>query len=83
MIVFTHIVEDPSGMHAQRVTRVCAAAHAWKSSITVSYGGSSASAFNLVELLALAVPSGGQIEVRIEGEDEGSCAQAMKEVFAF
>lgn len=83
MIVFSHIVEDPSGMHARRVTQICAAARSWKSSVTVSYDGSSASALNLVELLALSVPPGGQIEVRIEGEDEDPCAQAMKEVFAF
>lgn len=83
MIEFSHVIDDAEGLHARPVARVCAAAGAWESAVTVTCRGVSASASDLMALMGLCARKGDKLEIRVEGPDEEPCASALREVFSF
>ncbi len=82
-VEFSHVIADSQGLHARPVTQICATVRRWESEVTVSYGGTSISAADLMGLMGLCARRGGELAVRVEGPDEDACAAALREVFAF
>lgn len=83
MVEFSHVISDPEGLHARPVAQVCVAASAWESTVSVSCGDACASARDLMGLMGLCACKGDELVVRVEGEDEDDCAEALREVFCF
>lgn len=83
MVEFSHVIRDAQGLHARPVAQICAAASAWGSAVTVSCADASVSARDLMGLMDLCARKGDELVVRVEGEDEDDCAEALREVFCF
>lgn len=83
MVLFTHIVEDPEGMHARPVARIAAEARQWISTSTVSCGTARTEATDLMGLMAMDVARGDELTITVEGPDEEAAAMALQRVFTF
>lgn len=82
MVKFSHVIQDPCGLHARPVTLICACVRGYESSVRISCGAASASATDLMELMGLMARKGDELEVKVEGADEDTCAAALRETLA-
>jgi phosphocarrier protein HPr len=83
MVEFSYVILDKQGLHARPVAMICSEAHQWGSDIVITCRGAEASATDLMGLMALDGRKGDELVVRISGEDEAACAEAMRSVFTF
>ena len=82
MVRFSHVIQDPGGLHARPVTLICACARGYESSVSILCGAARASATDLMELMGLMARKGDVLEVEVEGPDEDACASALRETLA-
>jgi phosphocarrier protein HPr len=80
MIEFTHKIDDKEGLHARPVSKVVEHAKKFDSGITLAVGERSASASELMDVLALDACYGETLTVRVAGPDEKKAAKDMKKV---
>ena len=80
MKTIVHAISDPEGLHARNAAALASEAMRWGSAVTVSSGPSTCSAADLMGLMALDVPAGDEVTVRIDGPDEDAAAEAIGEV---
>lgn len=80
MIKIEHQVTDPLGFHIQLAVLLAGEAQRWRSRVTFRHGQSSVNAADLMALLSLGVPSGSSIEICVEGPDEATAAEAIRDL---
>lgn len=78
MIKIERQVTDPLGFHIQLAVLLAGEAQRWRSRVTFRHGRSAVDAADLMALLSLGVPSGSSIEICVEGPDEATAAEAIR-----
>ena len=73
----TYVVSNPRGIHARPCALLAQCCTNFKSSVTVSANEETASAQNILELLALHAAKGDILNIQIEGEDEEQALSTM------
>ena len=73
----TATVVDREGLHARPCTRIARAAQKFKCDATIGYGGATADARSILQLLGLAVPGGATVEIVAVGNDAAACVDAV------
>ena len=77
---FTYVVSNPRGVHARPCALLAQCCTNFKSMVTVSTDEKTASARNVLELMALGAVKGDVLTFQIEGEDEEKTLEAIQEV---
>ena len=80
MQTIDHVITDKQGVHARPVARICAAATPFESTIELEACGRTASAKDLMQVMAASYMYGEKLHVTIEGADEEAAAQALRPV---
>lgn len=78
MIKIERQVTDPLGFHIQLAVLLAGEAQRRRSRVTFRHGQASVDAADLMALLGLGVPSGSRIEIDVEGPDEATAAEAIR-----
>ena len=80
MVSFHHTIASAQGLHARPVAVICRFALDHASKIELSCRGEVADASDMIGLMGLNAVMGDDLEVRVEGPDEGETAQALRDV---
>jgi phosphotransferase system HPr (HPr) family protein len=72
------LIENKCGLHLRAVAQLVRVANTFDCSIAVKNRGRTASAKSLLNLLALAVPKGGELEIEAEGKDADQAIYAIQ-----
>ncbi|HXL73304.1 MAG TPA: HPr family phosphocarrier protein [bacterium] len=72
------LIENKSGLHLRAVAQLVRVANTYDCSILVKNKGRVASAKSLLNLLAMAVPQGGELEIEAEGKDAVQAIEAIQ-----
>ena len=72
------LIENKCGLHLRAVAQLVRVANAYDCSIAVKNKGRVASAKSLLNLLALAVPKGAELEIEAEGNDAAQAIRAIQ-----
>ena len=75
-----YVVSNPNGVHARPCALLAQCCTNFRSQITVSVEEETASAQNVLELMALHAKKGDTLEIRIEGTDEEQAYEAVLQV---
>lgn len=75
-----YVVSNPNGVHARPCALLAQCCTNFKSQITVRVEEETASAQNVLELMALHAKKGDTLEIRIEGADEDQAFEAVTQV---
>lgn len=78
MKTITHVLKDPSGLHARIASTITTEANRWKSNVTIVTRGVRSNATDMMGLMLLDVREGERIEIVVEGEDEDRAAKAFE-----
>lgn len=78
---FDYVIRDEIGLHARPAGLLVQEARKYKSRITLSANGKTVEATRLMALMGMCVKCGTSVSVEIIGEDENSCAAALKAFF--
>lgn len=78
---FTYEVKDELGIHARPAGILVKEAKNYKSVITIDNGTKKAEATKLMAVMSMGVKCGQTVTVTIEGEDEESAFEGMKNFF--
>ena len=81
MKTFTHVIQDPMGLHARPAGMLAKAATAYPCSITVTSSAGTADAKRLMSIMRLAVKAGMEVTVSCEGEQEEEAAAGLEAFF--
>lgn len=77
---FTHIIGDPLGIHARPAGRLAMMAKEYpETEISISKGGESARATQVIRLMALGIRQGDQVTVTVSGPDEERAAEKIRQ----
>ncbi len=74
---FTYEIKDPNGIHARPAGEVIKLIKGFASTVTVFKGDKSADMSKLFKLMGLGIKQGASITVKVEGEDEDACTDAL------
>ena len=74
----TVLIENKCGLHLRAVAQLVRVANNFECSIAVKNRGRVASAKSLLNILALAVPKGGELEIEAEGKDADKAINAIR-----
>ena len=64
------VIKNATGLHLKPAARFCEEALKYKSTITFTFGGTTANAKSVLSVLGACVKSGDEIEIVCNGEDE-------------
>ncbi len=78
---FTYVIQDALGIHARPAGLLVKKASEFQSKVTIQKGGRSADARRLFALMGLDVKQGDTLKVLIDGSDEETASQALKNFF--
>ena len=78
MQTFTHIIEDPLGLHARPAAMLVKAVSNYRSAITVTTTAGTADARRLMALMRLGAKKGTVLTITVEGSDEQTTAADLK-----
>lgn len=76
---FKYTITDELGIHARPAGLLVKAASGFQSEITLEKEGRSASAKKLFAIMSLGARKGSVIQVTVEGPDEDTAAEAVKQ----
>ena len=79
---FTHVIQDPMGMHARPAGMMVKAVAGYTSKITITAPTGSADAKRLMALMRLAAKQGMELTVTVEGADEEKAAAELQAFMA-
>jgi len=82
MITFTHVIQDPMGLHARPAGMLAKAAMAYPCAVTVTTPAGTADAKRLMSIMRLAAKAGMELTVTCDGDREDEAAQALKTFLA-
>ena len=81
MKAFEYTITDPMGIHARPAGMLAKTAKAFPATeITLSKGGSSAKATQMIRLMSLGIQAGDQITVSVQGGDEDAALNAVSQL---
>ncbi len=70
-------IENPHGMHARPAARIGQVAKRFDAKVTLTFGGKSASATSVTDIMSLELEKGSVITIRAEGRDAERAASAL------
>lgn len=73
-------IRNRLGLHARAAARFVQTANRFRSRVLLSRDGRSVDGKSILGILLLAGSQGTRLEVSVDGEDEGACAQALTEL---
>lgn len=76
---FSYVLTDENGIHARPAGMLVKEAVKFQSTIKVSKGEKSADVKRLFALMGLAAKKGDKLDFKVEGDDEDSASQTLKE----
>ena len=76
---FNYVIKDEVGIHARPASELVKEAKKYSSTITIAKGDKSAVATKLMAVMSLGVKCGEEITVTVEGEDEDTAVEKMKD----
>ncbi|WP_085991485.1 phosphocarrier protein HPr [Oceanobacillus senegalensis] len=76
----TFTITAETGVHARPATLLVNKAGQFQSDINVVYKGKSVNLKSIMGVMSLGIPSGGEIEITAEGNDEEEAIAALSEV---
>ena len=76
---FNYVIKDEVGIHARPASELVKEAKKYSSTITITKGDKSAAATKLMAVMSLGVKCGEEITVTVEGEDEDTAVEKMKD----
>ena len=71
------IIHNPSGLHMRPAGLFVKAVTPFKADVSFDIRGSTYNAKSMINVLSAAVKCGDEIELKIEGEDEQACMDAI------
>lgn len=78
MKTFTHVIQDPMGLHARPAGMLAKAAMAYPCSVTVTTSAGTADAKRLMSIMRLAAKAGMELTVTCDGEREDEAAAGLE-----
>ena len=78
---FNYVITDEVGIHARPAGLLVKEAKKYASKIKITCDGKSAEATKLMAVMSLGVKKGNEVTVSVEGEDEDTAFDGMKEFF--
>ena len=75
---FTHVINDPLGLHARPAGMMVKACAGYASTITINAPTGKADAKRLMAVMRLAAKQGMELTVSVEGADEEKAATELK-----
>ena len=78
MQTFTHIIEDPLGLHARPAAMLVKTISGYQSTVPVKTPNGSTDARRLMALMRLGAKQGAALIFTVEGSDEASAAESLK-----
>lgn len=78
MISFTHVIQDPMGLHARPAGMLAKAAMAYPCQITITSPAGTADAKRLMSIMRLAAKAGMEITIACDGDREEEAAAGME-----
>ncbi len=81
MKTFNYTLTDPLGIHARPAGLLVLLIKKYSSSVKITGKGKTADGRRLIAVMGLGVKAGDEITLEIEGEDEASLAEALKDFF--
>ena len=78
MTTFTHVIQDPMGLHARPAGMLAKAATAYPCQITITTPAGTADAKRLMSVMRLAAKQGMELTVTCEGEREAEAAAGLE-----
>ena len=75
---FTHVINDPMGLHARPAGMLVKACAGYASAVTITAPTGKADAKRLMAVMRLAAKQGMELTVSIEGADEEKAATELK-----
>ena len=75
---FTHVIQDPYGLHARTISRLIREAGRFSSQVMVSKGARTVRLPQMLEMMSLKAKRGDRIHVQISGEDETQACAALE-----
>ena len=82
MKLFEYTITDPVGIHARPAGILSKNAKKYNSTVTITKDGKSAQATKLMALMGMGIKCGETITVTVEGEDEESAVQEIRDFFS-
>ncbi len=76
---FTYIITDPEGIHARPAGELVKAAKSYKCSIKLTKDGKSGDCKKIFGIMGLAVKSGNEVTITLDGEDEDEAFAGIRE----
>jgi len=78
MKVFTHVIQDPLGLHARPAGMLVKAAAGYASAVTIEAPSGKADAKRIMAVMRLAAKQGMELIVTCEGADEEAAAAGLQ-----
>ena len=78
MKVFTHVIQDPLGLHARPAGMLVKAAAGYASAVTIEAPSGKADAKRIMAVMRLAAKQGMELTVTCEGADEEAAAAGLQ-----
>ena len=75
---FTHVINDPQGLHARPAGMLVKACAGYASAVTITAPTGKADAKRLMAVMRLAAKQGMELTVSVEGADEEKAATELK-----
>ena len=76
---FTYTIKEPVGIHARPAGMLAKEAKSCQSTVTiVDKNGKSVDATRLMALMGMGVKQGDTVTIKVEGDDEAACAEAIQ-----
>ena len=79
---FTHIIQDPMGLHARPAAALVKACAPYASAITVSCGSAKCDAKRLMAVMRLGAKNSAALTITCEGPDEDAAAAGLQAFLA-
>ena len=70
MVIRTAVINNESGLHLKPAARFCEEALKYESTVTFTFGNTTANAKSVLSVLGACVKKGDEIEIVCNGEDE-------------
>ena len=81
MKTFDYTIKDALGLHARPAGMLVQAAKTYESEITITNGEKTVSCVKLIMIMSMGVKCGDTVTVTVNGADEDTALQGMKEFF--
>ena len=75
---FTYVIKEELGLHARPAGLLVKEAKKFQSATTLAAKGKTAAAGKLIAIMSMGVKQGDTVTIKVEGDDEAACAEAIQ-----